>query len=189
MNSLLLFFTAIWAAAVLNQSESDRIMASIDSMTATISHISFQYQYSKTVSLLQEEITAAGQVDIDMSSSILKWTKESPSHSEIIFAQGDAQGSSITKDNKQIYRKISKFINSRLNSRTIDGQKEFNRSVSCRSTGYVVHLVPKSEEAFPFFTRIELTFDKTSFLVKEIRMEDSDADVTVISISSIKTGR
>jgi len=189
MNILFSIIAALWSVAFLSPSDSEKVISSIDSVISSVSRISFSYRYAKTVSLLKEEIKASGYVEIDTESSILNWTKESPSHSAITFTKDDVSGTSVTKDNKQIYRKISKFINSRISSGTIADRKDFRRTVEITERGYILHLEPRSPESIPFFTVMDITFDKSSFILKEIRMTDAESDVTVISISSVKTER
>jgi len=169
--------------------DSGTVIGKIDSVLVSISRLSCDWYYQKTVSILQEEITASGCVEIDMKSSVLRWDKNTPAHTELLFTPTDVSGTSVSKDNRQIYRRISKFVNSRVNSKTIADPKDFKRTVSIADNEYVIRMVPKSQEMMALFTEIELIFDKRSLLLKKIMMVDSDSDVTVITIKSIKTER
>jgi len=189
MNVLIITLSALLALSVPDEKTSDNIVSRIDAVTSSFRTLSCNYSYSKTVSLLQETVSAEGSVEIDMKTSVIRWTKRSPEHTEMIFSPDDVQGTSITKDNKQIYKKIAKFITSRAGSKGIGEQKDFKRTVSSANGVYVMKLTPKNRDSIPFFTQIDLTFDAKSCILKEIRITDEDSDITVISIDSVRIER
>lgn len=187
-----MFIAILTAMALLSSVQStdtERILSVIEAAYSPVRSISCDYSYTKSVSLLEEELKASGRVMIDRASGRLEWYKTEPSCSSLLFASGDVQGTSITKDNKQIYRKISKFIESYSESFKIADPKEFDITASETSQEYLLTMIPRPGSTAAIFGKITLCFAKKGTVLNRIKLEDQYGDVTIINLSSVKITR
>lgn len=181
--------TALAILTCADGNDTERVLSAVNAAYSPVTAISCDYSYSKTVSLLEEDVKASGHVSVDRVSGQLEWTRSKPFVSTLIFGPSDVQGTSVTKENRQIYKKISKFIESRVRSSEIADLKEFNIDASETSREYVLVMTPKSGDMPALFVRMILTFRKDDMILSTIKMEDQYGDTTVIMLSSVKLTR
>src|SRR5690554_2296023 len=138
----------------------------------------------KHLSFLSREIETSGNM-VFQAPDLLNWKYTKPYQYSIVFRKGkihiNDQGnkSSFDASSNKMFEKINKLIVGSVSGNMFD-DNEFTISYFKNKTHYVAKFIPKSKDLKKVIAEIELYFPFDTFVVSEVKLNESSGDYTRI---------
>src|SRR5690554_4300473 len=190
MRRALQIFFILWSFSSLAQ-EQKLSTAEIASFKKEVMQQSEKIKSLKTdfiqykhLSFLSREIETSGNM-VFQAPDLLNWRYTKPYQYSIVFKKGkihiNDQGnkSSFDASGNKMFEKINKLIVGSVSGNMFD-DNEFSISYYKNKTHYVAKFIPKSKDLKKVIAEIELYFPFDTFVVSEVKLNESSGDYTRI---------
>lgn len=189
MRKYFLFFVFIACSAVAQErkmtaSEIKSFRESVNAVSVKIKSMTTDFIQYKHLEFLSKDVETSGKMAFK-EPDMLAWEYEKPYQYSIIFKKGkifindDGKKSQMDARSSKIFTKINKLIVGSVSGNLFD-EKEFVISYYTNGGFNMARLVPKDAALKKYIRQIELTFDKKSAQVEQVRLMESEEDYTKI---------
>lgn len=188
------FFSLIAVFAVISSSFAQQQKLSANELTQfksgvtekskKIKSLKTDFVQHKHMSFLSNDIETSGNM-VFQAPDLLNWRYTKPYQYSIVFKKGkihiNDQGnkSSFDASGNKMFEKINKLIVGSVSGNMFD-DNEFSISYYKNKTHYVAKFIPKSKDLKKVIAEIELYFPFDTFVVSEVKLNESSGDYTRI---------
>src|SRR5690554_6156082 len=168
----------------LSANEITQFKNSVIKKSETIKSLKTDFIQYKHLSFLSREIETSGKMVFQVPD-LLNWRYTKPYQYSIVFKKGkihiNDQGnkSSFDASGNKMFEKINKLIVGSVSGNMFD-DNEFSISYYKNKTHYVAKFIPKSKDLKKVIAEIELYFPFDTFVVSEVKLNESSGDYTRI---------
>jgi len=178
--------------------ESEESLKKLDDVTAfksrmkkmadTTNTIKAQFEQQKFMSILENEIQSSGQV-LFKKPNLLKWDYRKPFIYTIVLdgkeikIKDEQKVNTFEIESSKVFKQINDLIISSVNGQILDEEK-FDIAYFHNDAQYVAHLKPVEEQMKKFIQKIEISFQKSSLIVQNIKLLEPNEDYTLITFKN-----
>ena len=185
---LLLFFASVCslhAQTVIEGTQKASLMKNITEKTLGIKTLQRHFTQTKVSSLLANPVVAKGEMTYK-SPQTLRWEYLTPNQFLFVL-QGDSvitqssKGKSVSnvKDNRMM-KGISSMIMGCVSGKKLFDEKLFSVTMLDEGGSYVAQMTPKRKDMRRMFNQITFKFDKKSYVINAIVINERSGDTTTI---------
>lgn len=178
----------------VSQAEAARMIAAINSATASIKTIECRFSQEKTVSLLKDKIVSTGTMHY-ASTGKLRWEYISPfsyifviNHGKVITKAGKKK-SSIDVASSKLFQNITRIMVATVTGKGLSNSRDYTVTMYKDRDAWVAHLVPRDSSMKKMFKYIRLHLNPSHSMISSVEMVENSGDATIIKLYDIKTNK
>ncbi|MBF7092691.1 outer membrane lipoprotein carrier protein LolA [Flavobacterium sp. ALJ2] len=169
-------------------SEIAAFKQSVNAVSKKIKTLSTDFVQYKHLDFLSKDIETSGKM-IFKEPNLLQWQYKKPYNYSIVFKNGkilindEGKKSAVDIGNSKIFGRINKLIVGSVSGDMFD-DKEFSISYFKSKSQNIAKFIPKDVTLKKYIKQIELTFDKESATVVQVKLLESSEDYTRIVLKN-----
>lgn len=169
----------------------EKIQTQLVDASKKVETISCNFIQHKTLSILSETIVSEGIFKLKGNNKLL-WAYETPYLYKIIIngdkMEIDNSDSKMTFDTRsnRMFREISKIMIKSVDGSIVNDRSAFDIQLYENENHLLAELKPKTKELGALFEKINLQFNKSNYLVSQIKMYEELGDLTTITLKNQK---
>lgn len=166
------------------------IIGEITKKCNEIENMRCNYIHEKSVSLLEDEIEMSGTA-IFVKPNNLYWSCNNDDNQYFILKNdsikiNNTNGVTMMPVQEHlIFREIHKIINNSISSNSFFDETNFTPTLVENENHYIINLKPKKNKMKSVMGNMTFHFDKSTLLLSQIEVTDSNNDITNIRLSDI----
>jgi outer membrane lipoprotein carrier protein len=174
-----------------NAQETADIKAKIESASAKMNSLQCDFEQTKTISILAEEMHSSGVMTY-RQPDVVHWEYRQPypyvfaMNGDKVTITADGRKNEIDVASSKLFREISAIILSGINGRDIFNESRFAVKYLTGATGFLTVLSPKQKEIKQIFHEIRLFFDAADHTIYRVDLQEAGGDRTVIRMKNKK---
>lgn len=196
MRNLLLYFLIIlvsfkgFSQQAMNATEIANFKANVLEVSKNTHTMKCDFEQYKHLSFLNNDVKTLGNL-LFKTPDLILWQYTDPINYSTLFKDGfihindNGKKSSFEIGTNKAFQTLNNIIINSLKGGTFEPQ-DFDSSYYQEAAHFIVYLVPKSETLSSFIQKIELTFDKSTYDVTEIKLIEQSDDYTKIVLKNKK---
>ncbi len=176
---------------LIHAQTNDSFKKQLSKSVENIQSLSGDFKQEKSLSFLTEPITSLGNFFYD-DSDYLKWEYISPYQYSIELKEGilkTTDGKNVNEINvnsSKTFKTINDIFLQSIKGDIFNSEDIFFIKVKETTSTFEVQLTPREDKLKEMVSEMNLTFDKTSMLVKSVVMKEQSGDQTTIEFSKQK---
>lgn len=190
----LLLPLALLAKNDLQRVDSHRqqiIISRINQSTSAINTICCDFEQTKFLSLLDDKLESSGKMYFKQPQN-LKWEYVNPYKYVFIISESKVsirsmQGvEEIDVRSSRLFQEIVNIMVNSVTGKCLSDDSYFDIAMYDSDKALVARLIPRKKEVKRIFNVIMLYFDKETFMLSKVEMEEENGDLTRISLKNVE---
>lgn len=179
-------------AATMTQQQTQEVVSRINKSAAGLKSMSCSFTQTKHLSLLSDKMVSEGKMSYKQPDK-LRWEYTSPYQYLFIFngtkvyVGNKSRKDVIDTQTNKVFKEVARIMMSTVTGTALSNSTDFSIDVVNDSSTWKVILIPKKKEMKSMFVKIELSFNKSNLMIKEINIYEKNNDRTNIRLKDIST--
>jgi outer membrane lipoprotein-sorting protein len=153
--------------------------------SAKLTSLQCNFTQKKNISVLSEVITSKGKL-LFKAENMLRWEYTSPYfylfilNNDKVFLKNDNSSQQFDVKSNKLFKEISSLMVNGIRGDKLIDESKYQVQFFENSSQVMVKLFPKNKEMKSLISAIQLYFNKTTYLVNSLDMNEQSGDVTSI---------
>jgi len=177
----------------MSASETKATISKISEKQNKIKAIEADFTQKKKTKLLNSEMVSKGILVYSVANDYMKWEYKTP-YFYSFEMKGDRISVSQGKGKKRedvpstaMFQGLSSFLSCSINGKGLNDTKNFDISLYKSGSEYIADMLPKKSRIKKVLKKMQMFFDKRSYMVNKVVISSVNGDTTTILFSNMKT--
>lgn len=181
-------------AAPLSQKQQQDVIANINSAVSGLTSMNCSFVQTKHLKMLNDKMVSHGKMYYKQSNK-LRWEYTTPYQYLFIFNGSKVYvGNKSKKDvidtnSNKVFREVARIMMNTVTGKALSNAADFTIGVAGNQSFWIVTLVPKKKDMKKMFDKIELVFNKNSYMISEVNIFEKNGDKTNIKMTDISKNK
>ena len=191
---LLLLTPLLMQAAPLSQQQKQTVIANINKAVSGLQSMSCSFVQTKQMKMLNDKMTSRGQMHYKQGNK-LRWEYTTPYKYLFIFngtkvyVGNKAKKDVIDTNSNKVFREVARIMMNTVTGKALSNKADFTTDVASSGNSWVVTLVPKKRDLRNMFSKIQLLFNKSNYMISEVNIFEKNGDKSNIKMQGISTNK
>jgi len=175
----------------VSQAEQERIISEINASARNVRTLQCTFVQTKELSIMNDKMVSKGTMAFARPNK-LSWHYTTPydytfiiTDDKVLTAKGTNRNS-IDLKSSQTFRGIARMIAGSVTGRSLMQTEDFDVKILANKQVYVAQLTPRTKHLKKLFTSIRLTFNRSTDIVQQVEMTETNGDATTITFHNVK---
>lgn len=188
---LLSIFCTVSSMAMTPQQKQD-VITRINKAASGLKTMTCSFTQTKYLSLLSDKMVSQGKMYYKQPNK-LRWEYTSPYQYLFVFNGSKVYVSNKSRKNvidtqtNKVFKEVARIMMSTVTGTALSNSSDFSIDVADGKSVWKITLIPKKKEMKKMFSKIELSFIKSSLMITEINIYEKNKDRTNIRLKNIST--
>ncbi len=186
-----LCFSTAAAQQPVTKTEHERIVSEINASASAIRTLQCSFVQTKELSIMNDKMVSRGTMAFARPNK-LSWHYTSPydytfiiADDKVLISKGNSKNS-IDLKSSQAFQGIAKMIAGSVTGKSLTQTDDFGIQILADEKVYVALLTPKTKRLKKMFAKIRLTFNRSSSVMQQVEMTETNGDATTIVFQNVK---
>ena len=188
---LVSIFCTMSSMAMTPQQKQD-VITRINKAASGLKTMTCSFTQTKYLSLLSDKMISQGKMYYKQPNK-LRWEYTSPYQYLFVFNGSKVYVSNKSRKNvidtqtNKVFKEVARIMMSTVTGTALSNSSDFSIDVADGKSVWKITLIPKKKEMKKMFSKIELSFIKSSLMITEINIYEKNKDRTNIQLKNIST--
>lgn len=186
----LLLFAGFAEAETLTAAQKKSVLNNLNRSTASIKSMQSNFTQTKNLALVKDKMVSTGKMSFTQPNK-LRWEYTSPykylfiCNGAKIYVANNSRKDVINTDSNKLFKEIARIMMSTVTGKALSENTDFSVDLACDAKYWIVTLVPKRKEMKNMFSKIQLSFLRSTNIISEINLFEKTGDKTNIKLMNI----
>ncbi|MDO4190788.1 MAG: outer membrane lipoprotein carrier protein LolA [Bacteroidales bacterium] len=179
------------ATSVAQTFNEQQAIQEISKAAATIKTLQCDFTQTKSLKMLGDKMVSKGKMYCAQPNQ-LRWEYTTPytytfilNNNNVLLKKG-ATSEVVDLNQNNMFKEIARIMMNSVLGTCLTDTKDFKVGVAVNGQQYKATLIPLKKEMKQMFTKIVLTYDTKTTLVKQVDLFECNGDNTTIELQNIK---
>lgn len=176
----------------LSTARQSEIIASINKVSSGMKSMTCDFVQTKYLSMLSNKMVSEGNMNFKNPDKF-RWEYTKPYQYLFIFngtkvyVGNKSKNDVIDINRNKMFKEIARIMMYTVTGKALSSTNDFTTIIQDSGSFWKVSLTPKKKELKSMFSKVELMFGKSNYMISEINIYEKNNDRTNIKLKNIRT--